>query len=98
MHLEFLAFIILIRGSRTINANDQECIIEEFGVCLPKSYDKRTVPKLPFDVIVSIGVAQITKVDDDLSTVDVLAKLSFFWEENRLIDTNRNINNKLFQH
>ena len=93
MHLEFLAFITLIRGPITINANDQECIIEEFGVCLPKSYDKRIIPERPFDVNVDIGVAQVTKVDDDLSTVDFLSRFSFYWEENRLIDTNKNINN-----
>ena len=97
MHLKFLAFSLLIIGPRTVNAIGQECIIEEFGVCLPKSYDKRIIPERPFDVNVDIGIAQITKVDDDLSTVDFLAKFFFGWKESRLIDTNKSLNNSKTQ-
>ena len=72
----------------TIQDLTQQCRISSSGICLPMSYDKHKIPSKPIKIDVKIAVAHISEVDDELSTIDVLASLAFLWEDKRLLQLN----------
>ena len=69
----------------------QQCRILSSGICLPMSYDKNRIPSKPIKIDVKIAVAHISEVDDELSTIDVLASLAFLWEDKRLLQLNTTV-------
>ena len=87
----FAAILLVVvagQKSETQILSKKECELSTNEICLPKSYDKHTIPSKPTNVGVEIFVAQISEVDDDLSTVDILASLTFTWEDHRLMKLN----------
>ena len=62
------------------------------GVCLPVGYNNHEIPQRPTNVEVVIDILQVTEVNDELSTINILMYLMFWWKDNRLVlrnDTNR---------
>ena len=84
------SIILGVSGSNlsTIQDLTQQCRISSSGICLPMSYDKHKIPSKPIKIDVKIAVAHISEVDDELSTIDVLASLAFLWEDKRLLQLN----------
>ena len=54
------------------------------GICLPKDYDKHSLPSKPVKINVTIKIVQVTEIDDVLGTMDIQAYLTFKWIDNRL--------------
>ena len=54
------------------------------GVCLPNNYDKFQMPSNPINIDVGIVLNQISKVDDEMSMVEIQAHLIYDWKDYRL--------------
>lgn len=80
-----LFFCFLASANATEDKNETECQIETNGVCMPKGYTKNKIPKIPIKVNVTLLIEQITEVDDDHGTVDLLAYIYLYWKEERLV-------------
>ena len=71
-------------GAAEANTADDDCLIKTNGVCLPKTYTKNELPVSPIKVNVTLLIEQITEVDDENGTVDILAFIYLYWVEQRL--------------
>ena len=89
MKVEIWYYVIasfMCHSVKTKNSNASgEMNCSKSGVCLPEDYDNHKAPHFPMNVDVTIRVVQITEVNDDSATIELLAWLTFTWVDNRLI-------------
>ena len=88
MHTKFwTSFVLILRyfyfTTLATGSTFGECSYN--GVCLPVSYNKHEIPQRPTHVEVVIDILQVTEVNDELSTINILMYLMFWWKDKRLV-------------
>lgn len=99
--LLLVAALLLVVASAEGNKNNAErwinetCLMYTNGVCLSKNYTKHEIPENPIVVNVSLVIEQVTEVDDDHGTVDILAFVYLYWEDRRLVVNKSAVDDKI---
>ena len=84
----FLIAVTANSGAKLNNMKHEftkECAFETEGLCLPIDYSRMNRPSVPVSVNANIRIGQISEVNDNSDTVDFLAWVTLFWNDNRLI-------------
>ena len=66
----------------------EEMTCTKNGICLPENYDTTEVPSKPINIDVTFSIVQINEIDDVHATVNVIAWLTFEWEDIRVKSKN----------
>ena len=58
------------------------------GICLSENYDINKIPSKPINIDVTISIVQINEIDDLKSTVDIIAWMTYEWEDIHVVSRN----------
>ena len=83
-----LQIIAAVFGFESFKKDDENFTCYNNGICLPEGYDKLEVPSKHMTIEITIKIVQVTEVHDEEATVDILAWISFQWEDSRIMFQN----------
>ena len=91
MNLKGFFFNLIFQNFAFVNGKlmkQEDMTCTKNGICLPDNYDTNEVPSKPINIDVTISIVQINEIDDVHATVNVIAWLTFEWEDIRVKSKN----------
>ena len=85
--LKYCITIILLLAMQIHTQNDHFTCFNN-GICLSENYDINKIPSKPINIDVTISIVQINEINDLKATVDVIAWMTYEWEDIHVVSRN----------
>ena len=86
--LAFLIFEELASIECDSLTHDHNFTCFDNGICLSENYDINKIPTKPINIDMTISIVQINEIDDVKATLDVIAWMTYEWEDIHVVSIN----------